>query len=75
MKVIFSTQLMSDNNNDTNQSFLTDFDPDINCNFFTNQHSNEYDINTFNSLITTNIFYLFDTIDHTILVHRLYTDF
>ena len=33
----FDNQLMSVNN--TNQSILTDIDPDINCNFFKNQHS------------------------------------
>ena len=47
---------MSDNN--TNHSFLTDIDPDINCNFFKNQHSIEYDVYTFKSFIITNIFYL-----------------
>ena len=47
---------MSDNN--TNQSSLADIVPDINCNFFKNQHSIENDINTFKSLITANIFYL-----------------
>ena len=37
---------MSDNSN-TSLSFFTDTDPDINCNFLKNQHSNEYDINAF----------------------------
>ena len=50
--------MSDDNNSNTNLSFLTDIGPDINRNFFKNQHSNEYDIDTLKSLITTNIFSL-----------------
>ena len=38
---------------------MTDIDPDIYSTFLKNEHSIKYDINTFKSLITTNIFSLY----------------
>ena len=49
---------MFDNNNNNKQFFLTDNGPDINCAFSTINTVMLYDINTFKSSITANVFSL-----------------